>query len=196
MPHICRSRPSIISLRPCVVAYLPGLLPYMSSTISLKNYITGAELVGSMINECSWFIQVMPAIANLKANARRVTGLAVAVEAVRQPIEFYRSSGVSEFSYSTQHELFGMTVHNLELMHRSDDAQAFLSASHLHFHKGEWVYLRGESGCGKTCLLKALNGLWAYGRGDIIYPEECNGNVCRPGSEAAGRLPQAANLSS
>ena len=154
-----------------VVAYLPGLLPYMSSTISLKNYITGAELVGSMINECSWFIQVMPAIANLKANARRVTGLAVAVEAVRQPTDFYRSSGVSEFSYSTQHELFGMTVRNLELMHRSDDAQAFLSASHLHFHKGEWVYLRGESGCGKTCLLKALNGLWAYGRGDIIYPE-------------------------
>jgi ABC-type uncharacterized transport system fused permease/ATPase subunit len=154
-----------------VVAYLPGLLPYMSNTISLKSYITGAELVGSMINECSWFIQVMPAIANLKANARRVTGLAVAVEAVQRPTEFYRSSGINEFSYGTQHELFGMTVRNLELMHRAADAQAFLSASHLHFHKGEWIYLRGESGCGKTCLLKALNGLWGYGRGDIIYPE-------------------------
>jgi ABC-type uncharacterized transport system fused permease/ATPase subunit len=154
-----------------VVAYLPGLLPYMSNTISLKSYITGAELVGSMINECSWFIQVMPAIANLKANARRVTELAAAVESVQRPTDFYRSSGINEFSYGTQHELFGMTVRNLELMHRSDDAQSFLSASHLHFHKSEWVYLKGESGCGKTCLLKALNGLWAYGRGDITYPE-------------------------
>lgn len=154
-----------------VVAYLPGLVPYMGNTISLKTYITGAELVGSMINECSWFIQVMPAIANLKANGIRVTELALAAQSVQRPPDFYQSSGINEFSYGTQHELFGMTLRNLELMHRSDAAQPFLSASHLHIQKGEWVYLRGESGCGKTCLLKALNGLWGYGRGDIIYPE-------------------------
>ncbi|MEK1886932.1 MAG: ABC transporter ATP-binding protein/permease [Phyllobacterium sp.] len=152
-----------------VVAYLPGLLPYMSNTISLKSYITGAELVGSMINECSWFIQVMPAIANLKANVRRITELACAVDAVGVSAAFYRTSGVSEFAYSTQHELFGLTLKNVELMHRSDEA--FLKADHIHFHKGDWIYLRGESGCGKTSLLKAMNGLWPYGRGEIIFPE-------------------------
>lgn len=154
-----------------IVAYLPGLLPYLNNTVSLKNYVTGAELVGSMINECSWFIQVMPAIANLKANATRVTELAQAVEIVSEPTEFYRSTGINEFRYSTQHEFFGLTVRNLELMHKSDDTQTFLTASHLRFQKGEWTYLKGDSGCGKTCLLKALNGLWAYGRGDIVYPK-------------------------
>ena len=156
-----------------IVAYLPGLLPYRSNTLSLKSYITGAELVGSMINECSWFIQVMPAIANLRANAGRVTELAASIDAVSVPAEFYRNSGVSDFKYSTQHEMFGVALKNVELMHRSDDA-IFLRADNIHFRKGDWTFLRGESGCGKTSLLKAMNGLWPYGRGEIILPNDAS----------------------
>src|SRR5690606_18106715 len=36
---------------------------------------------------------------------------------------------------------------------------------------GDWVYMRGESGSGKTSFMKALNGLWPYGTGEIIYPQ-------------------------
>ncbi|WP_182549960.1 ABC transporter ATP-binding protein/permease [Phyllobacterium myrsinacearum] len=154
-----------------IVAYLPGLLPYMSNTISLKNYITGAELVGSMINDCSWFIQVMPAIANLKANAGRVTELAGAINLVQKPSELYQTNGVSEFRYGTQHEFFGLTIRNLELMHRETTAQPFLSLTNMRFRQGDWVYLKGESGSGKSCVLKAINGLWPHGRGDITFPE-------------------------
>ena len=68
-----------------IVAYGPGLMPYISDKISLKGYITGAELVNSLISQCSWFIHVMPAIATLKANARRVTDLAKAIENVQRP---------------------------------------------------------------------------------------------------------------
>ncbi|MDQ0997157.1 ABC-type uncharacterized transport system fused permease/ATPase subunit [Phyllobacterium ifriqiyense] len=155
-----------------IVAYIPGLLPYMGNTISFKNYITGSELVGSMINECSWFIHVMPAIANLKANARRVTELAQAVERVSQPSEYYRSTGVSEFKFATQHEAFGVSVRGLELMHRDSEAKAFLTLGNMRLRKGQWAYIKGDSGSGKTCLLKAMNGLWGYGRGEIFYPKD------------------------
>lgn len=154
-----------------IVAYLPGLLPYMNHTVNLKSYVTGAELVGSMINECSWFIHVMPAIANLKANSRRVTELAEAVERVQTPVEFYRSSGVNEFTRTTQHAFFGLTLRNIELMHQGKTAVPFLTAAHIRFRRGEWTYLKGVAGCGKTSLLKAMNGLWAHGRGSIILPE-------------------------
>ncbi|MGH6858999.1 MAG: ABC transporter ATP-binding protein/permease [Phyllobacterium sp.] len=153
-----------------VVAYLPGLMPYMSNTVSLKTYITGAELVGSMINECSWFIHVMPAIANLRANAKRVTELAEAINQVQQPTKFYEKSGVSAFRHSTQHEFFGLTIRNLELMHREEQTLPFLSVANFRLRKGDWAYLKGESGSGKTCLLKAINGLWPHGRGDIVLP--------------------------
>lgn len=154
-----------------IIAYLPGLLPYASNSISLKNYITGSELVGSMIHECSWFIHVMPAIANLKANARRIAELACAIETVQQPTVFYRSTGISEFRYSTQHEMFGLSLKKLELMHKGEASAPFLTAANIMFRRGEWTYLSGPSGCGKTSLLKAINGLWPHGRGDIFFPE-------------------------
>src|SRR5690606_18315615 len=52
-----------------VISYLPGLGPFVNDNISLKSYVTGAELVNSLIMQCSWFIDVMPAIATLRANA-------------------------------------------------------------------------------------------------------------------------------
>ena len=111
-----------------IVAYGPGLLPYMNEKISLKGYITGAELVNSLISQCSWFIHVMPAIATLKANARRVTDLANGIENVQRPVEFYRGTGRSEFRFGRQHPVFGLTVRGLELMHEGDDTAPFVTA--------------------------------------------------------------------
>ena len=154
-----------------IVAYGPALVPYMHNQINLKGYITGAELVNSLISQCSWFIHVMPAIATLKANARRVTDLAQAIENVQQPQEFYRRTGQSDFRYANQHAIFGLTVRNLELMHQGGDALPFLVAENLRFRPGEWTFVKGDLGCGKTSLVKAINGLWPYGRGAIGFPE-------------------------
>lgn len=153
------------------VAYGPGLIPYMYDKISLRSYITGAELVSSLISQCSWFIHVMPEIASLRANARRVTDLAEAIESVQKPKEFYGLTGHSDFRHGSQHAVFGLTIQNLELMHQGSDAMPFLTAPNLRFRRGEWSYMKGESGSGKTSLVKAINGLWPYGRGNIVFPE-------------------------
>ncbi len=153
-----------------IVAYAPGLLPYMDNKISLQNYVTGAELSTALINECSWFIHVMPDIATLRANARRVTDLAEAIETVQRPREFYARTAPSEFRYTTQDAAQGLTVQGIELLHADDDAP-FLSADKLQFLPREWTLVVGESGSGKTSLLRAINGLWAYGRGQILTPE-------------------------
>lgn len=154
-----------------VISYGPGLLPYMNEKISLRGYVTGAELVNQLIRECSWFIHVMPAIASLRANARRVMDLAEAVETVQRPAEFYRQTGRSDFRFSSQHAVFGLTVRDLELMHAGDDTVPFLMAPLLRFKRGEWTFIKGESGAGKTSLIKALNGLWPHGGGEIAFPE-------------------------
>ncbi|MCX8568742.1 MULTISPECIES: ABC transporter ATP-binding protein/permease [Hyphomicrobiales] len=153
------------------IAYGPGLIPYMQGQINLKGYVTGAELVNSLIGQCSWFIQVMPAIATLRANSVRVIDLAEAIENVQQPQQHYGRTGQAEFRFASQHAVFGLALRNLELMHRGSDVQPFLTVTSLRFRRGEWSFVRGESGCGKTSLVKAINGLWPYGRGDIVFPE-------------------------
>ena len=154
-----------------IVAYIPGLLPFMGGSVSFRNYVTGAELVAAMINDCSWFIQVMPSIANLRANAGRVTGLARAMENVQDPSDFYARSGVNRFAFGRQHPRFGLSVRNLTLMQGPDSEAPFLRSGVINIRAGDWVYMRGESGSGKTSFVKALNGLWPYGTGDIIYPQ-------------------------
>src|SRR5690606_41380862 len=119
----------------------------------------------------SWFIHVMPAIATLRANSRRVMDVAIAIENVQRPAEFYRQSGRSEFRYTRQNPVFGLTVSNLELAHQGHDAKPFLTIERLQFRRGEWAYLRGESGCGKSSFLKALNRLWPYGQGNVVFPD-------------------------
>ncbi|WP_280139599.1 ATP-binding cassette domain-containing protein [Mesorhizobium sp. Root102] len=153
-----------------IVAYAPGLLPYVDNEISLQVYITGAELANALIIDCSWFIHVMPDISTLKANSGRLTELARAIQDVQRPREFYARTGLSELRYSTQDPKLGLTLDDLELMHEGDDAPFIRTGEH-HFKPGEWTLLVGESGSGKSSLFKAINRLWPHGRGTTILPE-------------------------
>ncbi|SDN14675.1 hypothetical protein SAMN05216328_119123 [Ensifer sp. YR511] len=122
-----------------IVAYVPGLLPYMDNKVSLQQYVTGAELATALINECSWFIHVMPDIATLRANARRMTDLAKAIEAVQRPEEFYAQTGLYEFQYTKQDPALGLTVEQIGLLHAGTELP-FLTADRLQFlpASGPW----------------------------------------------------------
>lgn len=144
---------------------------YMQGGISFRTYVTGSELASELISDCSWVIQVMPDIANLRANVNRVVELADAIERVQDAQTFYRETGISEFRYDQQPAERGLSVQGLELMFAGKEAQPFLRVARLSIKPGQWIFVRGPSGSGKSCLIKALNGLWPYGRGRVIMPE-------------------------
>lgn len=152
-----------------IIAYAPGLFPFVENKLSLRSYVTGAELANALISDCSWFIHVMPDIATLGANARRITDLADAIETVQRPQEFYAQTGPSEFHYEKQEPALGLTLQQIRLLHAGVDLP-FLSADDLHFPPGEWTLVVGQSGSGKTSLFRAIHGLWAHGSGEITTP--------------------------
>jgi vitamin B12/bleomycin/antimicrobial peptide transport system ATP-binding/permease protein len=154
-----------------IVAYAPGFLPFVHGSINLQEYVTGAELANAIINDFSWFIHVMPDIAQLRANALRITGLARSVEDVRCPRDFYSRGGLSELRYENRDSRLGLTIRNLQLMHPGD-GEAFLETDHLHVDRGEWTLLVGASGSGKSSMLKAISGLWLHGCGTILLPQD------------------------
>ena len=154
-----------------IIAYAPALPAYVQGNMSFRNFVTGSELFSSLLNDCSWLITVMPAISRLRAQYTRVSDVARAVVRVDDQRKFYQETGVSNYVFDTQDPVFGMRVRDLRLMYQGHDAKPFLEAGNLRFRPGQWTYVSGPSGSGKSSFIAALNGLLRYGEGQIIMPE-------------------------
>ncbi|MFD1796546.1 ABC transporter ATP-binding protein/permease [Paracoccus aurantiacus] len=154
-----------------LLSYLPALPAYMAGNLSFRDFAANGELTAELIGDVSWFINVMPAIATLKANAGRLTELAQAVERVRARQAFYAETGISEFERERRAAGPLLTLEALRLCHRGHDATPFLNVEQLRLYPGDRVCLRGQNGCGKSSLLKAVAGLWPYGGGRVAMRE-------------------------
>ncbi len=154
-----------------LLAYLPALPAYMAGHLNFRDFVASSELTAELIGDVSWFINVMPAIATLKAHAGRLTELARAIERVRERQDFYAETGISRFERSRNQTGPVLALENLRLHHRGHDTPAFLTVPGLRLYPGERIYLDGQNGCGKSSLLKAVAGLWPYGQGRVTLRE-------------------------
>ena len=150
-----------------LLAYLPALPAYMAGQMTFRSFATNSELTAELITDVSWFINVMPAIAMLRANAGRLTELADGIERVRERHRFYAETGVSRFERAAVTSGPVVCLDGLALHHRGHGTAAFLTVPRLRAMPGDRVHLRGRNGCGKSSLLKAVAGLWPYGEGRI-----------------------------
>ena len=150
-----------------LLAYLPALPAFMAGNMSFRTFAASSELTAELIKDVSWFINVMPAIATLRANAGRLTELAHAVERVRARDRFYAETGVHRFKRLQNAHGPALALDKVALHHRGHETAPFLSVPHLELWPGDRIFLRGENGCGKSSLLKAVAGLWPYGAGAI-----------------------------
>ncbi|WP_081967474.1 ATP-binding cassette domain-containing protein [Paracoccus halophilus] len=154
-----------------LLAYLPALPAYMAGRMSFRDFVASSELTAELISDVSWFINVMPAIATLRANAARLTEVAHAIERVRARQDFYAETGLSRFRRDRLPSGPVLALEGLRLHHRGHDTPAFLTVPKLRLYPGDRIYLSGQNGCGKSSLLKAVAGLWPYGEGRVSLRE-------------------------
>ncbi len=155
-----------------LIAYLPALPAFTSGGMVFRDFVATSELTAELISDVSWFINVMPAIATLRANAGRLAELARAIERVRERDAFYAETGISRFRRMRSPDVTGLRLRGMALHHRGHAAPAFLQMPALRLEPGRWACLRGANGCGKSSLLKAVAGLWPYGEGEILTAPE------------------------
>jgi ABC-type uncharacterized transport system fused permease/ATPase subunit len=155
-----------------LLAYLPALPAYMTGTMSFRTYAAASELTAELIGGLSWFINVMPAIAALRANAGRLTALASAVERVRARDRFYAETGRSKFARGRgPADGPPIVLEAVALCHRGHGEPPFIRVPRLVVMPGDRIRLLGRNGCGKSSLLKAVAGLWPYGEGRIALAD-------------------------
>lgn len=134
---------------------LPG---FLAGSIALGGLMQIAMAFSNVVTTLSWFIFSYRPLANLVAASSRLDGFLTAMAAVRR-----RPSGIAR-DVSTG----GLHVRDLEL--RTPDGRLLLEIGRLDLQPGETVWLRGQSGLGKTTLMKAIAGGWDHGKGRIRAP--------------------------
>lgn len=156
------------------IAYIPALSALAGpggkpgAEVTFQGLLESSNYLGQLIATMSEFINMLPEIADMGSHRDKVSALASLFELAKDKKAFYNLSGTHEFDYAADLSDgdTALEVRGLELLHRGED-ERFLHVPELSIRKGDWVHIRGKSGVGKSCLLKALNYDWPYGRGQI-----------------------------
>jgi len=152
-----------------------GLAPIIPILLCAPKYVAGTMTLGAMMQAAgafitvqhsfNWLVENYPRVADWTAAARRLASLLVSLDGVgsagdapgRQILRIPADEGT-------------LRLHDLSLT--SNDGIAIVNDADLEIAPGERVLVVGESGTGKTTLVRALAGLWPWGAGEVRLQHE------------------------
>lgn len=135
---------------------------YFNKTIQLGGLMQISSAFGQVQDSLSFIVSAYTEIAEYQSVVQRLSGFRARLEEIAvereapQPIEIERSGG-------------GVEVDTLDL--NLPDGRLLRPNISLAASPGEALLITGASGLGKSTLLRAVAGLWPFGRGRIRVPD-------------------------
>ena len=150
------------------------MAPVLPLLLAAPNYLSGEITLGELTQSAAAFVQVQVAlnwlvdnysrIAEWLASAGRVTGLWTAFSDLDASVGIVDSERITiEDSPDSDIHLDGLAVAQHDGRIMIDEADTVITA-------GQKVLLMGESGTGKSTLIRAVAGLWPWGSGSVRLP--------------------------
>jgi putative ATP-binding cassette transporter len=137
-------------------------------------YLAGEMTLGTVMQAAAAFIQVQyafnwivdnyPRLAEWTASARRASNLLVAVDGLDR-IEASQTGSISR----TEGE--GAAIRLRDVSVALSDGTVVVDDADVTVQFGEKVLVAGESGTGKSTLVRAIAGLWPWGEGEITLAQ-------------------------
>lgn len=147
-----------------VVPLLLATPKYLAGEMTLGEVMQVAAAFASVLGALNWFTDNYVRLAEWAASARRVDELYVALELVSVDDKL---DSIGPIRIENRSES-GVRIENLSIVHR--DGRVMIADAELDIGPGERVLLGGESGTGKSTLVRAIAGLWPWGDGRILLP--------------------------
>ncbi|MCZ8184229.1 MAG: ABC transporter ATP-binding protein/permease [Beijerinckiaceae bacterium] len=150
------------------------LSPVLPLLIGAPKYLSGELSLGQLMQIAAAFLQVQLAfnwlidnifrLAEWRASAQRVTELSATLDAFRQPELVRDEIAVSE-GPDARLALVDLSV-------ARHDGRIVIRNAEMIIEPGDKILIKGASGTGKSTLIRAVAGLWPWGRGSIIMPRQ------------------------
>jgi putative ATP-binding cassette transporter len=151
-------------------SYIAWVLPiilcapkYLDGSMSLGQVMQAASAFGIVQTAFNWIVDNYPKLADWTASAHRVASLEVSLDALERA---ERGEGEAA-GRITVDEGEGAAIRLRDLTVTLDDGTAVLDDTDVAIQPGERVLVVGESGTGKSTLVRAIAGLWPWGDGRI-----------------------------
>ena len=128
---------------------------YFASRIPLGGIFQTANAFNNLLENLSWFVENYLQLTIYGATISRLKGFV-------DDLDELRSQG---FSTTNEHRHPQLEIANFSLA--LPDDRLLLCDVQLTIEAGERLLIVGPNGCGKTTLLKALDGVWPFYKGDL-----------------------------
>ena len=148
--------------------YIAPVLPiilcapkFLNGTMTLGQVMQAASAFTIVQAAFNWLVDNYPRLADWTASARRVASLMVSLDALERA---EKGEGVNRIE-RTEGTAAALRLSDLSVT--LDTGKAVVKDAEVDIMPGERVLVAGESGTGKSTLVRAIAGLWPWGEGNV-----------------------------
>jgi putative ATP-binding cassette transporter len=148
------------------------IAPVLPIILCAPKFLEGSMTLGQVMQAASaftivqgafnWLVDNYPRLADWTASARRAASLMVSLDGLERAES---GDGVGRITRTNDGEGAALRLRDLSVT--LDDGTAVLDETDIKIMPGERVLVAGESGTGKSTLVRAIAGLWPWGEGTI-----------------------------
>lgn len=146
-----------------IASVIPVILcapKYLSGDMTLGTVMQAAAAFIQVQYAFNWIVDNYPRLAEWTASARRASNLLVAIDGLDHVEE-------SQVGAIKRNEAEGAAIRLKDVSVALSDGTVVVDDADVTVQFGEKVLVAGESGTGKSTLVRAIAGLWPWGEGEI-----------------------------
>jgi putative ATP-binding cassette transporter len=163
------------TMRTTIVYQGSGILaPVVPVILSAPKFLDGSMTLGQVMQAASafvivqqafsWLVDNYPKFADWTASARRVASLLVSLDQLERADQ-------EKYGRIEHGECTGHALRLKDVSVTLDDGTVVVNEAEVCIEPGEKVLVMGESGTGKSSLVRAIAGLWPWGGGKLDVQE-------------------------
>ncbi|MCF2523577.1 ABC transporter ATP-binding protein/permease [Bradyrhizobium sp. G127] len=137
---------------------------FLEGSMSLGQVMQAASAFTIVQHAFGWLVDNYPRLAEWNAGARRIASLMMSLDGLERAES---GDGVNRIKRGETEGNAMLRLNDLSVT--LDDGTAVVGQSEILIEPGERVLVSGESGTGKSTLVRAIAGLWPWGGGSVDF---------------------------